>query len=81
MADIVQFLFVVLVPLVVVAGALATLFGVGALFDALEHPENIRQRVEKAFRRPPKPAKAPDRDHYYRPHWESEGTPAGKADA
>jgi len=81
MAEIVQFLFVVLVPLVVVAGALASLFGVGALFDALEHPENLRQRVERAFRRPPKPAKPPDADHYYRPHWQAGESPGGKADA
>jgi len=69
--DFAKFLFVVAVPLVVVAGAVVTLFAVGALFDALEHPEELRQRIEGAFRRPPKPAKPPSADHYYKPHWES----------
>jgi hypothetical protein len=65
----IQFLFIVLVPLVVVAGALVSLFAVGALFDALEHPDEIRGRIEAAFRRPPKPPKAPGKDHYYKPYW------------
>jgi hypothetical protein len=69
MAEIVQVLFILLVPLVVVGGAVATLFGIGALFNALEHPELLRERVERAFRRPPKPAKKPDRDHYYSAPW------------
>ena len=65
----IQFLFIVLVPLVVVAGALVSLFAVGALFDALEHPDQIRGRIDAAFRRPPKPPKATDKDHYYKPYW------------
>ena len=65
----IQFLFIVLVPLVVVAGALVSLFAVGALFDALEHPDEIKGRIESAFRRPPKPPRAPDKDHYYKPYW------------
>ena len=69
MAAAIQFLFIVLVPLVVVAGALVSLFAVGALFDALEHPEEIRGRIDAAFRRPPKPPKAPGDDHYYKPYW------------
>ena len=64
-----QFTFIVLVPLVLVAGGLVTLFAVGALFDALEHPEELRPRVEGAFRRPPAAPKTPGRDHYYRPFW------------
>ena len=81
MAEITQFLFIVLVPLIVVGGAVATLFGVGALFDMLEHPEELRERVERAFRRPPKAAKSPGPDHYYRPHWQGGETPGGKTDA
>jgi hypothetical protein len=65
----VQVIFILAVPLVIVAGALVTLFAVGALFDALEHPEELRQRIEGAFRRPPAPARSPAPDHYYRPHW------------
>lgn len=64
-----QFLFILLVPVVVVAGALATLFGVGALFDALDHPDELRGRIEAAFRRPPRPPKEAGPEHYYRPYW------------
>ena len=67
--SLVQFLFIVAVPLVAVAGGLVTLFAVGALFDALEHPEGLAQRVDALFRPTPKPAKAPGPDHYYRPYW------------
>jgi hypothetical protein len=69
MLGLIQFLFIVLVPLVLVAGAVVSLFAVGALFDALEHPGEIRGRIEGAFRRPPAPPKTPGDDHYYRPYW------------
>lgn len=65
----IQFLFIVLVPLVVVAGALVSLFAIGALFDALEHPDALQARVEGVFRRPPRPPRTPGPDHYYRPYW------------
>lgn len=64
-----QFLFIVAVPVVLVAGGLATLFGLGALLDALEHPGELRRRIEAAFRRPPKAPRTPGRDHYYRSFW------------
>ena len=64
-----QFAFIVVLPLVLVAGGLVSLFAVGALFDALEHPEQMRQRIESAFRKPPKPARTPGPEHYYRPYW------------
>ena len=67
----IQFLFIMLVPLVLVAGGLATLFGLGALLDAVDDPEELKQRIERAFRRPPKPPKPPDPDHYYQPYWQS----------
>jgi len=67
-----QFLFIVLVPLVLVGGGLVTIFALGALLDALDDPEELKQRIERAFRRPPKAAKRPDPDHYYRPYWESQ---------
>jgi hypothetical protein len=65
----IQFLFIVLVPLVIVAGTLVGLFALGALFDALDHPDELRSRIEAAFRRPPRPPRAPSAKHYYRPHW------------
>lgn len=67
---VVQFLFILAVPLVVVGGGLFTLFAIGALFDALENPGELKGRIEGAFRRPPKEPRAPGPDHYYRPHWQ-----------
>ena len=66
----VQFLFIVLVPLLIVAGALIGLFALGALFDLLEHPEETRARVEGLFRRPPAPARPTDKGHFYQPYWQ-----------
>ena len=66
---IMQFLFILAVPVVVVAGAVVTLFAVGALFDALDNPGEVSGRIEAFFRgrlRPSKPAPA---DHYYKPYW------------
>jgi len=54
--------------LLVVAGAVLVLAVAGG-FLILRDPEATRRRVEGIFRRAPKPAKAPDRDHYYRPYW------------
>jgi hypothetical protein len=69
---IVEFLFVLAIPLAVVGGALVGLFALGALFDALEHPEEMRARIEGAFKRPPKAPRETAPDHYYRPHWKAE---------
>jgi hypothetical protein len=69
MLSLIQFVFIVVVPLVVVAGAVVTLFAVGALFDALDHPGELRQRIEALFRRPPAPPKTPGPGHYYRAYW------------
>jgi hypothetical protein len=66
---IVGFLVVLALPLVLVGGALVSLFAVGALFDALEHPQDLRGRIEAAFRRPPRAPRATRPDHYYRPFW------------
>jgi hypothetical protein len=64
-----QFLFIVAVPIAVVAGGVVSLFAVGALFDALDNPEELQQRIEAAFRRPPKAPRGIGKDHYYRPFW------------
>ena len=56
----------------VAGGAVVTLFAVGALFNALEHPEELRQRIEGAFRRPPKAPRKTSPDHYYQPHWKAD---------
>lgn len=67
----IQFLFIMVVPIVLVAGGLVSLFAVGALFDALEHPAELQQRVEGAFRSGPVAAQAAGKDHYYQPFWSS----------
>jgi hypothetical protein len=72
---IVEFGFILLIPLVVVAGVLVGLFALGALFNTLEHPEEMRARIEGAFRRPPKAPRETAPDHYYRPHWKAEAPP------
>ena len=64
-----EFLFILAVPLVVVAATVAGLFAVGALFDALDHPEELSLRVEGLFRRASRPPKTAGPDHYYRPYW------------
>ncbi len=69
MNQVLGFLFIVAVPLVVVAGGLVTLFAVGALFDFLENQEAFAKRIEAAFRRPPTTPTATGPDHYYRPYW------------
>lgn len=81
MTDLLQFAFIVVLPLVVVAGALVSLFAVGALFDALEDPQALRARVEGAFRPTARAARIPGAGHYYQRYWLGAGkgkdTPAG----
>jgi hypothetical protein len=69
MPQLVQILFILVVPVIVVAGAVVTLFAVGALFNALDNPDALSERIEGAFRRPPKVPKPAGEDHYYRPYW------------
>jgi hypothetical protein len=69
MSAVMAFLFIVAVPIVVVAGALVTLFAVGALFDALENPAEISGRIEAAFRIRLLPSKPAPADHYYQAYW------------
>src|SRR5437773_1768102 len=59
----------------IIGGGLVTLFAVGALFEALENPGELRGRVDNAFRRPPKDPKAPGPEHYYKPYWQAPKTP------
>ncbi len=69
MPDMLQFLFILAVPVVLVAGGLVTLLAAGALLDALERPDQLRSRIEGAFRRPPAPPKTPGAGHYYKAYW------------
>jgi hypothetical protein len=67
--DLLRFGFILVTPLVLVAGALVTLFAIGAIFDALENQDELRARIQALFRGPVVDAKAPGKDHYYRPYW------------
>jgi hypothetical protein len=69
LTELAQFLFIVAVPLVVVAGALVTLYVVGAVFYCLDHPKEAAQSIEAAFRGRPKPSRLAGPDSYYRPYW------------
>ena len=67
----IQFLFILAVPLVAVAGGLITLFLAGLVADALENPAEVSRAIEGAFRRPPKASRPAGPEHYYRPYWRS----------
>lgn len=69
MADFVPFAFVVILPVVVVAGAIVTLFALGALFDALDHPQELGGRIGAAFRAAPVQGRETGARHYYTPYW------------
>jgi hypothetical protein len=69
MESAIEFLFIPTLAVVLVVGGLVTLFAVGAIFDALDHPGEIRVRIEGLFRRPPKTPRPPGEDHYYRAYW------------
>ena len=71
MLSIVQFAFIVGLPILLVAGGLVTLFLAGALLEALEHPEQLSARIEAAFRRPPGPPGLTTEEHYYKAYWQA----------
>jgi hypothetical protein len=71
MVDFAQFAFILVLPIVVAAGAVVTLFAVGALFDALDHPDEVGERVTAAFRGGPIAGRATGPRHYYLPYWRS----------
>jgi hypothetical protein len=71
MTEILPFLFIVAVPIVLAAGALISLFLVGAVLEALEHPEELSARIESAFRRPARAPKPTSDEHYYKAYWQA----------
>jgi hypothetical protein len=79
MTDLAQFAFIVVLPIILVGGGLASLFAVGALFDALENPQDLRTRVEGVFRPAAPVARNAGADHYYQPHWLGGGKPKATA--
>jgi hypothetical protein len=73
---IVQFLFIVALPVVLVAGGLVSFFAVGAFFEAVEDPAVLGKRIESAFRQPAAAPKPIAPDHYYQQHWAAPPKPA-----
>ena len=69
MTELAQFVFILLVPMVAVAGGLVTLFAVGALFDVLENPAEVSSRIERFFRGRARPSGPAPADHYYKAYW------------
>jgi hypothetical protein len=69
MDSLVAFLFIVAIPVAAVAGGLVTLFAIGALFDALDHPEDLQGRVNALFHQPPRDPRPLSTSHYYQPYW------------
>ena len=67
--DVLRFAFILVVPLAMVAGGALSLFGLGALIYVLEQPQEVRTRIEAAFRRPEKPARKLNPSHYYQAYW------------
>jgi hypothetical protein len=66
--QIVQFAFIVLLPILLVVGGLVSLFALGALFDALENPGALRSRLDGLFRKPAT-ERPLDAHHYYQAPW------------
>ena len=46
---------------------------VGAFFEALEEPAELKRRIESAFRKPPKAPLPIGPDHYYHQYWKDTG--------
>jgi len=67
--DVVRFAFILVVPIVLAGGAVLSLFALGALIYLFEHPDEVRIRIEGAFRKPEKPSRRPAPGHYYQPYW------------
>jgi len=67
--NVARFAFVFILPIALTAGVALALFSLGALFYVLDHPAELRGKIDAAFRRPPKPARNPGPDHYYQAYW------------
>ncbi len=66
---VIQFAFIVVLPIVLVAGGLVTLFAAGALLYALEQPAEVKDLISAPFRRPVAAPKPTGPEHYYKPYW------------
>ncbi len=69
LASLAQFAFIIIVPIVAVAGAVVTLLALGALFDVLDNPDETASRVQALFRQPLAAPITPGRESYYKAYW------------
>jgi hypothetical protein len=69
MESLVYFAFIVALALSVPVAVLIGLFAVGALFDALDNPAELKQRIEAGFRGTPHEPRPLSPKHYYLPYW------------
>jgi len=69
MTSVIYFLFIVLLPIVLVVGGLVSLFAIGAFFDATENLDELKGRIEGAFRGTPRAPRPLSAHHYYQPYW------------
>jgi hypothetical protein len=63
------FAFIVALPFGMVAAVVVGLFATGAFFDAADHLDEVKARIEGMFRQPPATPRATAPDHYYRHYW------------
>jgi len=69
MESLVYFAFIVALPVAIAIAVLVGLFATGALFDALDNPAELKQRIEGAFRGTPGDPRPLSPKHYYQPYW------------
>jgi hypothetical protein len=69
MESLVYFAFIVALPVSIAIAVLVGLFATGALFDALDNPAELKQRIEGAFRGTPGDPRPLSPKHYYQPYW------------
>lgn len=64
-----KFAFLLALFPILVVGGLVSLFALGALFDALDNPTEVGDRLRGLLHPPLAPAKMAGPSHYYRPYW------------
>jgi hypothetical protein len=69
MESLVYFAFIVALPVSIAIAVLVGLFATGALFDALDNPAELKQRIVGAFRGTPGDPRPLSPKHYYQPYW------------
>jgi hypothetical protein len=69
MGSVIEFLFILFLPFLVVGGVLGLLFGLGGLLYMASYPEETRRRLQAWFRRRPRTPRQVRSSHYYKAYW------------